>query len=491
MKKGIAAFLGLFFALSFCLTAAVPDREFSLSPYAKDPGGGVFANSMSTPPEGDPSSSEGAVVKRPWIAALETFSINIGVWVMDRYILNRPYARISWTTWKNNLKNGWIWCPDTFGTSFFGHPYHGSQYFNAARSLGMNFWESLPYSLLGYVMWGYFMENDQPSKNDLLNTGLGGASFGEVEYRLSSQVLDDTATGGERAWREILAFVIDPIRGFNRLIYGDATRSSSTNRETHEPLQGTASLGGSLISTTGGLSGMKFSPGLSYDITYGAGSSEIYSKRPYDLFFLNGEVRYGQKQVNSPAQVLFSISTYGLLWGKELGSSGSSQSVIGLFQNYDYFNSETIHMGGMSFSGGLVSLFPLGGDFELTTSLQLGFVPIGGVKNPYVRVEDRDYNYDWGGMGKAEAWLRHPKFGTLAVRFGRFQLYSINGAAPAEADEGHDFWTYIKAAYTLPLAQNLGLRVEYGWYDLHQGFNGHLPVVAKLSRVGAALDMRF
>jgi hypothetical protein len=298
--------------------------------------------------------------------------------------------------------------------------------------------------------------------------------------------LDDTATGGGRTWREILAFLIDPIHGFNRLIYGDASRVSSANREIHEPLQGTASIGGALISETGGFSGMKFTSGVSYDLTYGAGASEIYSQKPYDLFFLNGEVRYGQQEV------FFSVSTYGLLWGKELGSSGGgSKSVIGLFQNYDYFNSETIHVGGMSFSGGLVSVCPLGGDFELTSSLQLGLVPLGGVKNPYVRVEDRDYNYDWGGMGKAEAWLRHPKFGTLAVRIGRFQLYSINGAAPTEADEGHDFWTYIKADYTLPLAKNLGLSVGYGWYDLHQEFNAHAPVVAKLSRVGAALDVTF
>lgn len=485
MKKGIAAFLGLFLALSLYLAAAVPDREFTLSPYAKYADGGAIANSGGTPLQGDSSSSESAVIKRPWIAALETFSINIGVWAVDRYILNRDYARIGWTAWKNNFKNGWIWCPDTFGTSMIGHPYHGSQTFNAARSLGMNFWESVPYSLAGYVMWGYFMENDQPSKNDLFMTGLSGASLGEVEYRLSSQVLDDTATGGERAWREILAFVINPIRGFNRLIYGDATRVSSTNRVTHEPLQGTASVGGSLISGTGGFSGMKFSPGVDYDLTYGVGSSEIYSQKPFDLFFLNGEVRYGQKQV------FFSVSTYGLLWGKELGSSVRCKSVIGLFQNYDYFNSETIHVGSMSFSGGLVSLFPLGGDFELTTSVQLGFVPLGGVKNPYVLVKDRDYSYDWGGMGKAEAWLRHPKIGTLAIRIGRFQLYSINGAAPTEGDEGHDYWTYIKADYTLPLAKNLGLSVGYGWYDLHQEFNGHPPVVAKLSRVGASLDMTF
>lgn len=483
MKKGMMAFLGLFFALSFFAAAAVHDREFTLSPDAGNPGSRALSYFGWTRSEGNSSSGEGPVMRRPWIAALETFSLNIAVWAFDRYALNLDYSHISWTSWKDNLKSRWVWDSDTFGTSFFGHAYQGSHYFNSARSLGMNYWESIPYVVGGYVMWGYFMENDPPSKNDVIMTSLGGMSLGEVEYRLSSRLRD--GAGGERTWREILAFAIDPVSSFNRWVFGNGTRVSPTNRESPAPFQGSLSFGGSMISKTGGLTGTKFSPGVSYDITYGAGSSEIDSRKPFDLFFLNGEVRYGQKKA------LISISTYGLLGGKVIGSSDRCKSVIGIFQNYDYFNSETIHLGSVSFSGGLVSLFPLGGDYELTTSLQAGFVPLGGVKNPYVLVGDRDYSYDWGGMGKAEVWLRHPRLGTVAVRCGRFQLYSINSAAPAEADEGHDFWTYVKADYALPLAQNLGLRVEYGFYDLHQKFNGHMPAVAKLSRVGAALDVRF
>ncbi len=97
-------------------------------------------------------------------------------------------------------------------------------------------------------------------------------------------------------------------------------------------------------------------------------------------------------------------------------------------------------------SGGLVSLFPLGAAIELLASLQAGFVPLAGVKNPYVRVGDRDYSYDWGGMGKAEFWLRHPRIGTVAVRCGRFPLYTIGGAvattglAMAFLDHGTREW---------------------------------------------------
>ncbi len=485
MKKGMAMFLGLFFAFSYFAAGAARDWEFTLTHDARNQGSRAVSDLGWAPGDGNSSSGGIAVKKRPWIAALETFSLNIAVWAFDRYVLNLDYSHISWTTWKNNLKSRWIWDPDTFGTSFFGHPYQGSQYFKAARSLGMSFWGSIPYAVGGYIMWGYFMENDPPSKNDLIMTALGGVSLGEVKYRLTSRLRESTARDGEGTWREILAFAISPVSSINRWVFGDGARVSATNRGTPGALKGNVSLGGALISKTGGLAGAKFSPGVSYNVTYGAGSSEINSRKPFDLFFLDGEFRYGQKKA------FISVSTYGLLAGKEIGSFGRGSSVIGIFQNYDHFNSETIHVGSLSFSGGLVSLLPLGADWELTASLQAGFVPLAGVKNPYVRVGDRDYSYDWGGMGKAELWLRHPRIGTVAVRCGRFQLYTIGGAAPVKADRGHDYWTYVKADYTLPLAQSLGIRVEYGLYDLHQKFDGHLPAGARLSRVGASLDIRF
>jgi hypothetical protein len=64
--------------------------------------------------------------------------------------------------------------------------------------------------------------------NDLLNTGLGGITLGEMLWRMSSLTLDNRATGSNRVVREIGATLIDPVRGFNRLIRGEMSQISET-----------------------------------------------------------------------------------------------------------------------------------------------------------------------------------------------------------------------------------------------------------------------
>lgn len=82
--------------------------------------------------------------KNPWLAAGEVFGVNMGVWAVDRFVANADFAHINFNTIKNNFKRGFVWDTDMFSTNLFAHPYHGSLYFNAARSNGMNFWQSIP-----------------------------------------------------------------------------------------------------------------------------------------------------------------------------------------------------------------------------------------------------------------------------------------------------------------------------------------------------------
>ena len=93
-------------------------------------------------------------------------------WGVSRYIFNYEWAYLSAETWKYNLKHGWVWDDDHFGTNFIGHPHTGNIYFNIARANGYSFWESIPYAVGGSLVWEYFGENTQPSKNDMINTAV-------------------------------------------------------------------------------------------------------------------------------------------------------------------------------------------------------------------------------------------------------------------------------------------------------------------------------
>ncbi|MGL4481335.1 MAG: DUF3943 domain-containing protein, partial [Lactococcus garvieae] len=80
------------------------------------------------------SDSVTVLPKRPWRAACEVVGLNIGVWAFDRYALKGDYAYIDWSTIKRNFKTGPLWDNDKFSSNLFAHPFHGSLYFNSARS---------------------------------------------------------------------------------------------------------------------------------------------------------------------------------------------------------------------------------------------------------------------------------------------------------------------------------------------------------------------
>ena len=92
-------------------------------------------------------------MKSPHKDAAIIVATNIGVWSFDRFVLQAEYAWINFKTVRNNFKSGFVWDNDMFSTNLLLHPYHGGLYFNAARSNGKNFWQSVPFAAGGSLMW--------------------------------------------------------------------------------------------------------------------------------------------------------------------------------------------------------------------------------------------------------------------------------------------------------------------------------------------------
>ena len=134
------------------------------------------------------------------------------VWSFDRYIVKEDWAYINGHTIKSNFKKGPVWDTDQFTTNLFSHPYHGSLYFNAARSNGMNFWQSAPFAAGGSLMWEFFMENEPPSINDMLAT----KDFSDLDLVLEMRdKLFDT--------------IVEAIKNQLRRINGDPAASTRTS----------------------------------------------------------------------------------------------------------------------------------------------------------------------------------------------------------------------------------------------------------------------
>jgi hypothetical protein len=75
-------------------------------------------------------------------------------------------------------------------------------------------------ALTGSLMWELFGESKPPAINDVLSTSITGIALGEPLYRLSLVVLDETASGLDRAWREAVVFLLNGGLGLSRLSRG-------------------------------------------------------------------------------------------------------------------------------------------------------------------------------------------------------------------------------------------------------------------------------
>ena len=290
---------------------------------------------------------------------MKIVSSNVFTWAVDRFVFNYPWSRIGPKTWKTNLQTGWVWDTDRFGMNFFFHPYSGGAYFNSARANGYGYFTSVPFAFLGSLMWEYFGENTLPAYNDIINTTLSGALFGEILYRLSSHILDDRSTGTERFFRELAAAIISPGRAFGRLLQKKLTRVTSKEIYQKEPLNITLAAGGHWFNTgtslgsvgTGGASAS-----FAIHVDYGD-PFEIRPRKPFDFFKMRLNLSYGK---NIGKKYLDNLIGYGLLFGKTV-HSGNLEILIGAFQHYDYWDSHIFELGALGFGGGVIGKWQFAG----------------------------------------------------------------------------------------------------------------------------------
>lgn len=376
-------------------------------------------------------------------------------WLFDRFVLNADYARIGIKTWKYNLKKGWEWDNDRFGINFVGHPYSGSLSFNSARSNGYNYYESLGYAAAGSLLWEYFGENTQPSYNDLINTSISGAALGEILYRLSSNVLDDRTRGGERVFREIMAGLIDPKRGLNKLIQGKSFRI--TNKEVYEkePLNITLYTGLHWINqrTKGPFEKGTNSYIVNAQFDYG-NPFEIRSRKPFDFFRLRADLNFfvGRK-------LLDNLTGYGILFGKNL-QLGKMAILAGGFQYYDYWDNNVFELGTIGFGAGVFSKLPISKTSNLYTNVHLSLVPLAGNSTQIVTdtATIRDYNFGGGLQAKFESTLNLGKYADLSLIYYNWLIRTYHGAP------GTNFIQIFKPRVTAHLYHNLSIGVEHFIY---------------------------
>lgn len=371
--------------------------------------------------------------KHFWRASAEVVGFNIGLWAFDRYVQHGDFSYINIHTIKRNFREGFKWDNDKLGTNTFLHPYNGSLYFNAGRSNGFNFWQSELYAIGGSAMWELFMENEYPSTNDFIATPIGGAALGEVLFRASDAVLDDRLTGGARAGREIACFLLSPMRGINRIVTGEAWKI----RPTRGRLYGQpnfalrASVGYRALEYNGHFRDTHQGLAMQIDAEYGD-RFEVRSTSPYDYFTFKAQL-----QVMKTQPLLTQIELKGRLLARELFDKHDSKGSIGLYQHFDFYDSDTIgSLHKVPFKLGIPASVGAGFMFRDIDRKHHTFdcfahanaIILGSILSDHYTTDDRNYNWASGFSLKGGAnFVFHKNRLAISLSHNYYRLFTWIG----------------------------------------------------------------
>jgi hypothetical protein len=388
-------------------------------------------------------SSLGMVVFRVTMANVSTFLI-------DRYIFNYDFSTVGFNSWKHNFQTGWEWDNDRFGMNYFFHPFSGGMYFNAARANGYSFFESMPFAFLGSLQWEYFGENTLPSYNDFINTPVNGSFFGELLYRLGSNILDDQTTGAGRFLRELAVAVITPTRFFSRLLDGKLNRVTSEDVYQKEPLNITLHAGYHRVND--GIAIEKGSNSINFNLNMDYGNPfEKRSRKPFDYFKLRTNVDIGVGR-----KIIDNVTGYGMLFGSNV-QTGNLEMLVGLFQHMNFFDNKTFELGTIAFGPGIISKLPMDHNSSLYTNLHIAIVPFGGLSNRFGpdTTQFRDYNYCGGAEVKLEGTYNLGGWAGITFVGYYWWLHTYIGVA------GNSSILLIKPRISFNLFKNLSIGFEH------------------------------
>ena len=389
--------------------------------------------------------------KNYWLPAVEIVGLNFSVLAYNEYLTREGWANISIQSASHNIKYGFTWDSDGFMMNQFYHPYHGASYFNAARSNGLNFWESIPYALGGSLMWEYFMEIERPSYNDLLNTTISGITLGEITYRVSNLVTDESARGGERIIRELAALIIDPMHAFNRALKGKPWKLGTKPKKKNSKID--LSIGTNTLFINRNFQNNYFYLLLKFDLRYGDKFKSVKHDKPFEYFRVHSEVSFTE------GNNIIGISASGVLWDKNINAFNTKNNVIGLYKEFDLLFNSIYKFSASSLTGEISYLTKLSANSQIQNSLGGTLVLIGSSNSKYSAEVGRDYNLGPGLAFRFFSNLYLKNSWLIFFKYKQFWIHVLNGI------KGDEFIGLFNLGVNYDFNKILGVGMDAVFYE--------------------------
>ena len=419
-------------------------------------------------------------------AAANVVIANYFVW-QQNWIGGREYIFPTRDAWSKALKDGFEWDKDPIQTNFFGHPYNGSFYFTGARAAGLTFWEAVPYTLGGSLSWELFSETERPSMNDIFSTTFGGIILGEVLYRVSSQVLDDSKSGWERLGRELLGAGIAPLRGFDRLYTRSAWKDGPApiKRRFEIALNtglervGTIEFNNEIPATDSEptVDDKRNALLTAVQVDYGdwLPTHENGTLGPFDAFRFYAAANLSSRNGFQGVQIYGDGLIHG--WSSFLTKdTGHDQdnNVLGFSATYDYQGISQVNLSGIGMGPSDTIVFRRSNGQSFRLGLDFQWVPILGTTSADTSDSGRDYNLAVGAAAGAHMQWDLARWGRLGFRTRHYLGAVVSG------EDGTEYTQYSRLWYEIDVVPKLlGLGIaptivsRYGKYDNGTVFRGN------------------
>lgn len=410
---------------------------------------GSSVGAASSPRANQPPPAEGA--KSYVIPAVEIVAFQAGLNLWDRTFAHDSEAyRVDWGTIADNLDRGWHLDRDAFGMNQLGHPYTGAIYHAFARSAGLGYWESAAYTMVGSALWEVAGETTQPSSNDQIATGIGGAFLGEGLFRTASWLLEGSGES-PTTLRWLGATAASPPTVLNRVMLGDDHAFAAGRPAVSSRVGFGARWNHHLSDHDLSDDEHDFEAAAQTSFDYGLPGKRGYRyERPFDEFHIEiSALSAGDNHIDK-------VSVRGLLVGTDYASGEDTCGVWGLYGGYDYLSPGIFRVASTSVTLGTTAQVRVSSSVTLMGGAYggVGFGAAGTVADD---LEDRDYHH--GVIPNAHVDLRLIFGEKVMLRLTGRDLFVV-GVGP-DAGDGHENVLHGEASLSVRVYESHALRLEY------------------------------